>query len=108
MREAAYQMKRESFAERDDRQRYEEKLDEAIHQELLATLLFGEWIIRTQGGYWKATYPRNGYNKYVLVHPQNDKKMVDISEFLNKRFGISSLLHKFSLEKDLNFWKNIK
>lgn len=86
----------------------EMEIDEFIYLELLACVEFGEWIIRTQGGHWKTKHPRTGYNQLVLVHPRDEKKMVDLCDLLRKRCMKRGLTPAFSYKKDLDFWKNIK
>lgn len=84
------------------------EIDQYFHMEHLACMEFGEWVIRTQGGKWKAEVPYTGYNQYVLVHPENEKKMVDINDLFRKRCMKRELTQAFSYKKDLDFWKNIK
>lgn len=81
-------------------------ITEVAKEELLATILFGEWVIKTQGGRWKTNHRFNGYNKCVLVHPQNEDTMVDIKCLLDQRCKKRNIIERFSYSKDKAFWRH--
>lgn len=97
-----------SYQIRKKRVKTEAEMREYLDLERLACVKFGEWIIKTQGGYWKAEYPHMGYNYLVIVHPTNERKMVDIEELFRKRCAKRGNNPAFSYRKDLEFWKSVK
>jgi hypothetical protein len=92
---------------------YQHHLDDSkgtstVKMEFDTCFLYGNWIIRSQGGRWKAPYFGNGKNSFVLMHPIDQYKMVDLELLLHKRKIKKELLTKENYEKDCDFWKNIK
>jgi hypothetical protein len=87
----------------------EDYISDEVYEFMYETcFLFGDWIIRSQGGKWKAPFLGNGKNAYVLVDPVDNYKVVDLELLLHKRKIKKELLTKENYEKDCDFWKNIK
>lgn len=72
----------------------------------VSAAIFGEWIIRTQGGRWKVKQTGFGLNGFVLVSPDDMTLMVKLDDLFEDRLRRNLVDLECRYAEDSAFWQN--